>query len=107
MDDGYTQMFNNINTSLSIDAAGVHIRKSINGDLGQYEVFIDESSFRIRSVTSGSPPSDPATDTAAVMWIDEDNIHIYNADVVNALDLGQFRFEPRTTGNLSLYWTGV
>jgi hypothetical protein len=106
VDDTLTERFDSMETSVFIDLAGVHIRKSINGDLGKYEVFIDESSFRIRAITSGDPPSDPSTDTAAVAWIDDDEMHIYNATIVNALNLGGFKFEPRASGNMSLVWVG-
>lgn len=106
VDDTLTNRFDSMETSVYIDIAGVHIRKNINGDLGKYEVFIDEASFRIRAITSGLPPSDPSADTAAVAWIDDDELHIYNATIVNALTLGGFKFEPRVSGNLSLTWVG-
>jgi hypothetical protein len=106
LDDALTSRIDGMNTSFLIDSAGAHIRKSVDGDLGRYEVFIDDASFRIRSITPDAPPADPSEDAAAVAWIDNDDMHIHNATVVNALDLGSFRFEPRVSGNLSLVWKG-
>jgi hypothetical protein len=106
VDDTLTNRFNSLETSVMIDTAGVHVRKSINGDLGKYEVFIDESSFRIRAITSGAPPSDPSADTAAVAWIDDDEMHIYSATIVDALTIGGYKIQRRDSGNLSITWVG-
>lgn len=83
---------NDITTTYHIDADGISIGKEFEGATSAFDVFIDNTGIYMRE--NGS----------VVAQINDHLMKVKDAEIEQSLRISNYRFIPRTTGNMSLVW---